>query len=48
MDETDELIKLRDYTEIDVANSRAEKIVGKLSDLILQAERLKIDHGASA
>ena len=48
MDETDELIKLRDYKGMDIANSRAEKIVGKLSDLILQAERLKIDHGVSA
>ena len=48
MDETDELIKLRDYIEMDIANSRAEKIVGKLSDLILQAEQLKIDHGVSA
>ena len=48
MDETDELIKLRDYTEMDIANSRAEKIVGKLSDFILQAEQLKIDHGVSA
>ena len=48
MDETDELIKLRDYIEMDIANSRAEKIVGNLSDLILQAEQLKIDHGVSA
>ena len=48
MDETDELIKLRDYKGMDIANSRAEEIVGKLSDLILQAERLKIDHGVSA
>ena len=30
---------------MDIANRRAEKIVGKLSDLILQAEELKIDHG---
>ena len=47
LDETDELIKLRDYTEMDIANRRAEKIVGKLSDLISQAEELKIDHGVS-
>ena len=32
--ETDELIKLRGYAEMDIANRRAEKIVGKLSDLI--------------
>ena len=47
LDETDELIKLRDYTEMDIANRREEKIVGKLSDLISQAEELKIDHGVS-
>ena len=48
LDETDKLIKLRDYTEMDIANRRAEKIVGKLSDLISQVEELKIDHGVSA
>ena len=47
LSETDELIELRDYTEMDIANRRAEKIVGKLSDLISQAEELKIDHGVS-
>ena len=47
LDETDELIKLTDYTEIDFANRRAEKIAGKLSHLISQAEELKIDHGVS-
>ena len=30
LDETYELIELRDYTEMDIANRRAEKIVGKL------------------
>ena len=48
LDETDELIKLRDYTEMDIANRRAEKIIGKLSDLISQVEELKIDHGVSS
>ena len=47
LDETDELIKLRDYTEMDIANGRAEKIVSKLSDLVSQVEELKIDHGVS-
>ena len=42
LDETDELIKLRDFTEMDIANRRAEKIVGKLSDLVSQVEELKI------
>ena len=32
---------------MDIANRRAEKILGKLSDLISQAEELKIDHGVS-
>ena len=36
LDKTDELIKLRDYTEMDIANRREEKIVGKLSDLCKQ------------
>ena len=48
LDETDELIQLKDYPEIEIANRRAEKIVSKISDLISQAERLKIDHGVSA
>jgi len=30
---------------MDIANRRAEKIVGKLSDLVSQVEQLKIDHG---
>ena len=47
LDKTDELIKLRDYTEMDIANRRAGKIVGSLSDIILQAKELKIDHGVS-
>ena len=34
LDETDKPIKLRDYTETDIANRRVEKILGKLSDLI--------------
>ena len=32
---------------MDIANRRAGKIVGKLSDLISQAKELKIDHGVS-
>ena len=45
--ETDELIKLRDYTEMDIVNKRAEETVGKLAHLISQAEELQIDHGVS-
>lgn len=47
LDETEKLIKLRDSTEMDIAHRRAGRIVGKLSDLISQAEELKIDHGVS-
>ena len=47
MVETDELIKLRDYTEMDIVNKRAEETVGKLAYLISQAEELQIDHGVS-
>ena len=45
-DKTDELIQLKDYTEMEIANRRAEKIVSKLSDRMLhvQVEELKIDH----
>ena len=32
---------------MDIANRRAEKIVGKLSDLISQSEELEIDQGVS-
>ena len=32
---------------MDIANRRAEEIVGKLAYLISQAEELKIDHGIS-
>ena len=47
LDETDDLIQLKDYTEMEIANRRAEKIVGRLSDLISQAEEMKIGHGMS-
>ena len=48
LDEMDDLIELKDYTEMEIANRRAVKIVGRLSDLILQAEEMKIDLGLSA
>ena len=47
LDETDELIKLKDYKEMDIPNRRAEKSVGKLSNFISQVEGLKRDHGVS-
>ena len=45
--EVDELTQLKYYTEMEIVTRRAEKIVDKLSDLISQAEVLKIDGGAS-
>ena len=47
LDKTDELIKLKDYKEMDIPNRRAEKSVGKLSNFSSQVEGLKIDHGVS-
>ena len=47
LNETDELIKLKDYKEMDIPNRRAEKSVGKLSNFISQVEGLKRDHGVS-
>jgi len=48
LNETDDLIQQKDYTEMEIAKRRAEKFVGRLSDLISQAEEMKIDHGMSA
>ena len=43
MDEIEELIESQDYTEMEIANKRAMKIIAKLSDLISQTEELKIE-----
>ena len=37
-----------DYREIEIVTKRREQIHGKISDLILQFEKLKIDEGKSA
>ena len=47
LEETDELIELRDYTEIENIKKRAEKIINKLSDIVAQVEESKLDHGVS-
>ena len=44
---TDDLIQIKDYTEMEIVTKRAEKIVDRLSDLISHAEELKIDSGVS-
>ena len=45
LEETAELIEIKDFTEIEIANKRAEKIIAKLSDLVSQTEELKIERG---
>ena len=45
LEETEELIEIKDFTEIEVANKRAEKIIAKLSDLVSQTAELKIERG---
>ena len=47
MEEIDELIEIQDYSEMEIVNKRAVKIIAKLSDLISQTEELKIERGLS-
>ena len=47
-DQTNELLEGNDYREIEIVTKRIEQIHGKISDLILQFEELKIDEGKSA
>ena len=47
MEEIEELIEIQDYSEMEVVNKRAVKIIAKLSDLISQTEELKIERGLS-
>ena len=48
LEETDDLIQLKDYVEMESANKGADRIIDKLADLISQAEELKIDNDASS
>ena len=47
LEETDDLIQIKDYTEMEIVTKRAEKIADRLSDLTSHADELKIDSGAS-
>ena len=47
MEEIEELIEIQDYSEMEIVNKRAVKIIAKLSDLISQTEELKIERGLS-
>ena len=47
MEEIDELIEIQDYSEMEIVNKRAVKIIAKLLYLISQTEELKIERGLS-
>ena len=47
MEEIEELIEIQDYSEMEIVNKRAVKIIAKLRDLISQTEELKIERGLS-
>ena len=47
LEETEELIEIKDYTEMEIVNKRAENIITKLSDLVSQTKELKIEQGLS-
>ena len=47
LEETDDLIQIKDYTETEIVTKRAEKIADRLSDLVSHTEELKIDSGVS-
>ena len=47
LEETDELIRNKDYDEMGNLHKRAEKITDKLADIIAQAEELKLDSGVT-
>ncbi|XP_028410907.1 uncharacterized protein LOC114533565 [Dendronephthya gigantea] len=45
LEETNEIIEAKDYDEMEAIYNRAGKIIVKISELISQAEELKIDNG---
>ena len=47
LEETEELIEIKDYTEMEIVNKRAGNIITNLSDLVSQTEELKIERGLS-
>ena len=47
LEETEEMIEVKDYTEMQIVDKRAENIVAKLSDLVSQTEEMKIERGVS-
>ena len=47
LEETEELIEIKDYTEMEIVNKQAGNIIIILSDLVSQTEELKIERGSS-
>ena len=47
LEETDELIRNKDYDEMGNLHKRADKIIDKLADIIAQEEELKLDSGVT-
>ena len=45
LEKTDDLIQIKDYTEMEIVTKRAENIADRLSDLISHTEEFKIDSG---
>ena len=48
LEETVQIITEKNYGEMEAVNDRAAKILDKISELILQAEELKIDKGKTS
>ena len=48
LEETEEMIEIKDYTEMEIVNKRARNIITNLSDLVSQTEELKIEGGLSS
>ena len=48
MEPADQLIEDKDYLEMEIPVKQGTQIIGKITDLILQLEGLKLDLGASA
>ena len=42
LEETEEIIEIKDYTEMEIVNKRARNIITNLSDLVSQTKELKI------
>ena len=48
LEETEEMIEIKDYNEMEIINKRAGNIITNLSDLVSQTKELKIVRGLSS